>query len=570
MHLLRGAPEAVAARDYVVERGLLPHTVEQFQLGYALNQWNGARDFLRSKGHTDDDMLAVGLLVEKQDTGRRYDRFRGRLVIPIRDLRGRVVGFGARALPGKSRSAVEKADVAPKYINSPQTELFDKSTLLYGLDMAKKGIREAGQAVIVEGYMDVMQAHQSGCTNVIAQMGTALTAPQLRQLKRYTNRLILALDADAAGRKATLRGLDTARQTLDRKVEVIFDPRGLVRQESRLQADMRVATLPPGLDPDDLIRSDAAAWTQLIETASPLVEYIINAIVTEVDPNDAKEKSAAVARAMPVIQDVSNAVERDHYTQYLARRLGVDERTLVNMAARPAPRGRGATRPRLRSATAASRGAPPPSGGDTNESTPSPPVPEAQPRARLPSLHSPKELYCLNQIMTVPHIWRHVNRTLLEHKLRPICAQDFADPQNHAIFLAVQELEPPDYSDEADTIHQLQDSLDQALHSRLRAIQAQHTPNPNIPSEGIVSDPVPPEKITRYLAFTVLKMRVEEIERSKSESNGALAEALSQDDRAAIGTYTQQVLELERRRLRIDQALALISYALPSDHARQR
>jgi hypothetical protein len=172
--------------------------------------------------------------------------------------------------------------------------------------------------------------------------------------------------------------------------------------------------------------------------------------------------------------------------------------------------------------------------------------------------------------MTVPHIWRHVNRTLLEHKLRPICAQDFADPQNHAIFLAVQELEPPDYSDEADTIHQLQDSLDQALHSRLQAIQAQHTPNPNIPSEGIVSDPVPPEKITRYLAFTVLKMRVEEIERSKSESNGALAEALSQDDRAAIGTYTQQVLELERRRLRIDQALALISYALPSDHARRR
>ncbi|MCK4831916.1 MAG: DNA primase, partial [Anaerolineales bacterium] len=269
MHLLRSAPEAEAARDYVVERGLLPHTVEQFQVGYALNQWNGARDFLRSKEYTDDDMLAVGLLVEKQDTGRRYDRFRGRLVIPIRDLRGRVVGFGARTLPTKPRSAVEKPDAAPKYINSPQTELFDKSTILYGLDMAKKGIREAGQAIVVEGYMDVMQARQSGCTNVIAQMGTALTAPQLRQLKRYDNRLILALDADAAGRKATLRGLDIARQTLDRKVEVIFDPRGLVRQESRLQADIRVAILPPGLDPDNLIRSDAAAWIQLIETASP-------------------------------------------------------------------------------------------------------------------------------------------------------------------------------------------------------------------------------------------------------------------------------------------------------------
>ena len=570
MHLLRSAPEAEAARDYVVERGLLPHTVEQFQVGYALNQWNGARDFLRSKEYTDDDMLAVGLLVEKQDTGRRYDRFRGRLVIPIRDLRGRVVGFGARTLPTKPRSAVEKPDAAPKYINSPQTELFDKSTILYGLDMAKKGIREVGQAIIVEGYMDVMQAQQSGCANVIAQMGTALTAPQLRQLKRYTNRLILALDADAAGRKATLRGLDIARQTLDRKAEVIFDPRGLVRQESRLQADIRVAILPPGLDPDNLIRSDAAAWIQLIETASPLVEYIINAIATEVDPNDAKEKSAAVARAMPVIQDVSNAVERDHYTQYLARRLGVDERTLVTMAARPAPLGRGRVRPRLQSATASSRGTPRPPAGDANESTPSPSVTETQPHARPPSLHSPKELYCLNQIMTAPHIWRQVNRTLLEHKLRPICAQDFADPQNHAIFVAVQKLDPPDYSDEADTIHQLQESLDEALYARLHAIQAQHTPNPNIPSEGIVSDPVPPEKVTRYLASTVLKMRVEEIERAKSESNRALAEALSQDDSAATGTYTQQVLELERRRLKIDQALSLISYLLPSDRERQR
>jgi DNA primase len=273
-----------------------------------------------------------------------------------------------------------------------------------------------------------------------------------------------------------------------------------------------------------------------------LVEYIINAIATEVDPNDAKEKSAAVARAMPVIQDVSNAVERDHYTQYLARRLGVDERTLVTMAARPAPLGRGRVRPRLQSATASSRGTPRPPAGDANESTPSPSVTETQPHARPPSLHSPKELYCLNQIMTAPHIWRQVNRTL----------------------------HPPDYSDEADTIHQLQESLDEALYARLHAIQAQHTPNPNIPSEGIVSDPVPPEKVTRYLASTVLKMRVEEIERAKSESNRALAEALSQDDSAATGTYTQQVLELERRRLKIDQALSLISYLLPSDRERQR
>ncbi len=177
MHLLRSAPEAEAARHYVAERGIKAETTESFQLGYSLNQWDGVRNYFGKKGYTDDDLLAAGLLVEKEDSGRRYDRFRGRLMIPIRDLRGRVVGFGARAL---------EPDAVPKYLNAPQPDLFDKSALLYGLDMAKKGIREAGQAVIVEGYMDVMQGRQSGFNNMIAQMGTALTETQLRQLKRYT------------------------------------------------------------------------------------------------------------------------------------------------------------------------------------------------------------------------------------------------------------------------------------------------------------------------------------------------------------------------------------------------
>jgi len=554
MNLLRNAPAAETARDYVVERGLLPHIVEQFQLGYALDQWDGARNYLCNKGYDDDELLAAGLLVEKEDTGRRYDRFRGRLLIPIRDLRGRVVGFGARAL---------QPDAVPKYLNSPQTDLFDKSRLLYGLDMAKKGIREAGQAIIVEGYMDVMQGRQAGYSNIIAQMGTALTEAQLRQLKRYTGRLILALDADAAGQKATLRGLDVARQTLDREVEVVFDPRGLVRHESRLQADIRIVTLPAGFDPDKLIKSDPAAWGELIASARPVVEYIIDSIVAEVDPDDAKDKSAAVARAMPIIRDVANAIERDHYTQHLARRLGIDERTLVSMAARPGAR-------RLRTRGRSAPPPPPPPEWETGEpGAPSPPTPAQQPPP------SSQELYCLNQLLTTPAAWRQADHALQSLDLPPISTQDFADPQNRAIFAALHSLSASTlHSLSASTLHSLsastaqqldipdnlQEKLDESLLPRLRAIQSQQSPDPSLPLD----------KIASHLVYTVLLMRKKATRRAKRELNSAWAEALAQGEQSTVGAYHQQVLELEALRLKIDRALEFIINPLASNHERER
>ncbi|HIP73589.1 MAG TPA: DNA primase, partial [Anaerolineae bacterium] len=192
------APQAAVAREYIQKRGLTEQTIEAFQIGFALHSWDACRSHFNGQGYTDEDLLAVGLLTENPDKGTRYDRFRNRLLIPIRDVDGRTVGFGARTL---------EKDGIPKYLNSPQTVLFDKSRLLFGLDMARRHIREARQAVIVEGYMDVLQAWQAGFRNVIAQMGTALTEAQLRQLKRYTKTFVLALDADAAGMKATLRSL---------------------------------------------------------------------------------------------------------------------------------------------------------------------------------------------------------------------------------------------------------------------------------------------------------------------------------------------------------------------------
>ncbi|MBN1318215.1 MAG: DNA primase [Anaerolineales bacterium] len=528
MHLLQNAPEAEPVRAYVAERGILPHIMEQFQLGYALDNWDGARVYLHGKGYQDDEMIAAGLLIQKEDTGRIYDRFRNRLIIPIRDLRGRVVGFGARAL---------KPEDHPKYLNSPQTELFDKSSLLYGLDSAKKGIREAGQAIIVEGYMDVMQGHQAGFTNILAQMGTALTEAQIKQLKRYTNRLVLALDADAAGQKATLRGLDMARQTLDREIDILFDPRGLVRHEARLNADIRIITLPTGYDPDKLIKSDPEAWSQLVDAARPVVEYIIDSIVAEIDVNDAKAKSAAVVRAAPIIRDIGNPVERDHYTQHLARKLGIDERTLAGVVSQHARKIAPQVRTRYQPP-------PPPNWEDESPVEQTNGGPAEKIKAQPPN---PQELYCLNQLITAPIAWRQADTSLLDLGLQPISPRDFADPENRAIFACLQKMLGGKHWDN-NLLHDLEESLENSLLPRLKNIQIQRTPDPGVSKEKVAGD----------LAYTILLIRKEEADRAKHELDAAWAEDLMSNDKAAIGEYHQQVIELKKRRLELDRALAMI------------
>ena len=238
--LLLHAPQAAGPGPMLKDRQLNADTVATYHLGFALDSWDACRNHFTDQGYSDEELLAAGLLTENPDKGTRYDRFRNRLMIPIRDVDGRTVGFGARTLD---------PDGIPKYLNSPQTAVFDKSHLLFGLDTAKRHIREARQAVIVEGYMDVMQGWQAGYRNMVAQMGTALTGEQLGLLKRSTKRFVLALDADAAGQKATMRSLQVARDTLDREYETHFDARGLVQHEGRLQAEIKIITLPEGYRP---------------------------------------------------------------------------------------------------------------------------------------------------------------------------------------------------------------------------------------------------------------------------------------------------------------------------------
>src|SRR5688500_7411241 len=311
------------------ERGLSDASIETFGLGYAPRAWDSALTHFTQRGFSEKDMFEAGLVSER-DSGGYYDRFRNRIMIPIRDENGRMAGFGARI--------VDPNDV-PKFLNSPETPIFSKGRLLYGLDRARKPVRVADQAVIVEGYFDVIALHQAGYENVVSPMGTALTEDQLRLLKRFSRRIVLALDPDTAGQKAVLRGLDAARHAMDREGELGFDARGLLRNEARLQADLRVASIPDDLDPDEIVARDRDEWARLIENAKPIVTHVMETLAAGQNLGDPKVKNQIAAQVVPLIEDLPNALERDTYRQALARMLRVDESALADTQA-PPPRGR--------------------------------------------------------------------------------------------------------------------------------------------------------------------------------------------------------------------------------------
>jgi len=329
-HQLMHSPAGQQAQAYLQEqRGISAQTAESWGLGYAPQGWDVTLKYFMEKGYSQSDLLDAGLLTEKAEGGV-YDRFRHRLMFPIRDANGGMAGFGGRVL---------NPDDLPKFINSPQTPLFDKSRLLYGLDKARRAIRTQGQAVIVEGYLDVIALHQAGFENTVSPMGTALTEAQMRQLKRYTSRFVLALDPDAAGVKATLRGLEVARDSLDHSTDLVFDARGLLHHEARLAADLRVSSLPDEMDPDEIVRRDAGEWQRIVAEAKPIIYHVLDMLTRERDISDPKVKSDIAARILPLVRDVPNPVERDTYLQQVARLLQVDESALgALIAAKPRAR----------------------------------------------------------------------------------------------------------------------------------------------------------------------------------------------------------------------------------------
>ncbi|HKJ27372.1 MAG TPA: DNA primase [Anaerolineales bacterium] len=408
-HNLFNNPAGKTALDYLHKRGLTDETIEIFELGYAPDGWETMVNHFLEKGTTQDDLVAAGLGSQRDD-GSLYSRFRNRVVFPIRDRRERLCGFGARALSDEDM---------PKYLNSPQSELFDKSSLLYGLDKARRDIRKQDQVVIVEGYLDVIAPHQAGYTNLVSPMGTALTEEQLRQLKRLTRRIVLALDADAAGAKATLRGLEVARKTLDREADPVFNPRGLLHSEARLNADIRVSMLPDGMDPDEVVQEDPAQWQRIIDEAQPIVVHVMQTLAADKDIEDPKIKTEVVEQVMPLIQDIPSAVERDTYIQQLARLLRVDERSLL--AQKPASRR--PKRPVRRKPQIEF-------------------VDDAPPRQKRfdkggSILHM--EAHCLSILIREPELIYKIDRALKQASLPSLTAEDFQHTTHQEIFRAAVE-----------------------------------------------------------------------------------------------------------------------------------
>jgi DNA primase len=291
----RGEP----AREYVARREISAEMVEQFQLGYSLDEWGHLFAYLtEKKGYAPEEVEAAGLCINHESRGR-YDRFRGRLIFPIRNGKGEIVGFGGRAL----------GDGQPKYLNTPETPLYKKGDLLYGLDLAREAIRTEDRTVVVEGYIDVITAHQHGFRNVVAPLGTALTKSHVGLLKRLSHNVYLALDADAAGQKATLRGLSALRESADEEGgRLVATAQGAVRLES--DVSLRIIRMPEGRDPDDVIKADPELWQRLLAEAAPVMEFYLSAYTAGLDLKQPEEQKLALDRLIPLLAELDGAQQR--------------------------------------------------------------------------------------------------------------------------------------------------------------------------------------------------------------------------------------------------------------------
>lgn len=287
-----------SAMSYFIGRGISEKTVKRFGLGFAPSSWNELIKFLKIKGYTELDMLNAGLMIKSQKEAL-YDRFRNRVMFPIFDVRGKVIGFGGRVLD----------DSKPKYLNSPETPVFKKGTNLYGLNFAIRDLKDK-MLIIVEGYMDCISLHQYGITNVIASLGTALTPQQAKLLKRYADKIIISYDADLAGQNATLRGME------------------ILRNEG---FDIRVLTVPQGKDPDEYIRSNGReAFLKLIDGALPLIDYRIKKAKEGIDLNRPEVRAEYAKDAVMIVSDL-NPLQKDIYIKKISEETGIKEEAIYQL-----------------------------------------------------------------------------------------------------------------------------------------------------------------------------------------------------------------------------------------------
>lgn len=384
-------------RAYLERRGLSQDSVGRFQLGLSPRDGQGLFAYLQKHDFNPEQLAQAGVVHRNQD-GSCRDAFRGRLMIPIRDGQGELGGFGSRALD----------DSTPKYLNTARTPVFDKGRILYGLYLAKESARRQG-IVVVEGYMDAIMAHQHGFDNVVASMGTALTEHQVAEVRRLTDKVTMALDADAAGQQATLRSLESSWQVFQNRVVGRSGGTTLFQRTDDL--DLRVVSLPEGKDPDEFIRQSPERWPELVSRGVPLFEYLLPALSAQVDASTPQGKARAVELLFPFIAAIQEPIRQDHYFRMLADHLAIGLDTLqasVSRFATGARAGRGAPgqRDAARPATAAG----------------------ADPSAYAAPDRDPLEDYCLALLLQYPDLPAEVA------EVAGLSADYFRRPENREIY----------------------------------------------------------------------------------------------------------------------------------------
>jgi len=287
------------AKEYLLKRGIKEETIKKWRLGYSPDTWQGLSDFLVSRGYKREEIVKAGLAVQSEKGNDPYDRFRGRIIFPIFDLNSQVIGFGARIFKD-----ADKKETA-KYINTPQTLLYDKSNVLYGMNYAKLAVRKNNQCVLTEGYTDAIMCHQAGFENTVAVSGTALTPRHLNLLKRYSDNLLLAFDMDVAGDTATKRGINLAEsQGFNIKV---------------------IDTYSGAKDPAEIILEDPKNWEESVKNTRSIMDYYFDSAFAKFDKANPSSKKEIGRIILPAIKRLQNKIEQSHWVQKLAEKLGVSQ-----------------------------------------------------------------------------------------------------------------------------------------------------------------------------------------------------------------------------------------------------
>ncbi len=300
--------QSTEAQNYILSRGITKETAEKFRLGYALPEWRMLYAYLKTKKYSDQDIEKAGLAKKPEEAGKGYyDRFRNRIMFPISDSSGRVIAFSGRILVDDGKSA--------KYLNSPDTPLFNKSTVLYGIDKAKQDIRIKNYSILVEGQMDLVLSHQAGIRNTVAVSGTALadslvskenSVNNLGIVKRLSNNIILAFDSDNAGRKASMRSAQIALG---------------------LGMDVKIASMPEGKDPADLIRENPELWKGVLRNSKPVVEFQLDTVLSQT-VDSRKIPKALRDNVLPFIAPLTGAMEKAHYIKLIKEKTGLSEESI--------------------------------------------------------------------------------------------------------------------------------------------------------------------------------------------------------------------------------------------------